>query len=157
MEDALNTYHKTNVIESVLLKLYSQRKESPKRLLVSKKDSKFDIIWVEEKIRQKRQQIIDIGPEDFNHARELFDILRVPYFTAIGEAEKMCAKLSIDNLVDAVLSEDTDVLAYRATNFISKITYQDKCILINNDHMLALLDITQEQFFRSLYNVWYGL
>lgn len=147
LEDALNTYHKTNVIEPILLNLYSQRKESPKRLLGGKKDSKFDIIWVEEKIRQKRQQIINIVPDDYNHVRELFDILRVPYLTAIGEAEKMCAKLSIDNLVDAVLSEDTDVLAYGAPNFMSKIdTYQDTCMLINYDHMLALMDITQDQF-----------
>lgn len=147
LEDALDTYHKTNVIEPILLKLYSQRKESPKRLLGGKKDSKFDIIWVEEKISQKRQQIIDICPDDYNHVRKLFDILRVPYLTAIGEAEKMCAKLSIDNLVDAVLSEDTDVLAYGASNFISKIdTYQDTCMLINYDHMLALIDITQHQF-----------
>ena len=147
MEDALDTYHKINVIEPILLKLYSQRKESPKRLLGKKDSSKFDIFWVEEKIRQKRQQIIDICQEDYNNVRELFDILSVPYLTAIGEAEKMCAKLSIDNMVDAVLSEDTDVLAYGAPNFLSKIdTYNDTCMLINNNHMLALMDINKNQF-----------
>ena len=95
-------------------------------------------------------------PDDYNHVRELFDILRVPYLTAIGEAEKMCAKLSIDNLVDAVLSEDTDVLAYGAPNFMSKIdTYQDTCMLINYDHMFSLNGYHSTAVFRSLYNVWY--
>lgn len=146
LEDALDSYHKTNIIQPILLNLYGQRKISPKRLL-GKKDNKIDITWLEEKIRQKRQQIIDIGPKDFDDARELFDILRVPHLTAIGEAEKMCAKLCIDKLVDSVLSEDTDVIAYGAPNFMSKIdTYQDRCTLINNQHMLAIMDITQEQF-----------
>ena len=148
LEEALDNYHKTNIVDQILLKLYNQRPVSPKRLLgTSQEKSKFDIVWVEEKINQKRNQIIDIGPQDFEYARELFDILRVPYITAIGEAEKMCSKLCIDGLVDAVLSEDTDVLAYGAPNFLSKIdTYNDNCMLVNYDNLLAIMDITQKQF-----------
>ena len=146
LEEALDNYHKTNLVDPILLKLYNQREKSPKRLL-GKKESKLDIVWLEEKIRLKRNQIIDIGPHDFDYTRELFDILKVPYITAIGEAEKMCSKLCIDGLVDAVLSEDTDVLAYGALNFMSKIdTYNDTCLLINYDHLLAVIDISQEQF-----------
>ena len=96
--------------------------------------------WIEQKIDQKRAQIIDISTEDFKYTKDLFDILEVPYFTAPSEAEKFCSKLCIDGVVDAVLSEDTDIIAYGTPVFLSKIdTQQDCCIQILNIEILKNL------------------
>ena len=147
LEEALNVYHTTGVIEPILIRLYATRKEDdqPKRLL-GKSTNTIDIRWIEDKINQKRKQIINISPIDFEYAKELFDILHVPYYTAIGEAEKMCAKLCIDGHVEAVLSEDTDVIAYRAPYFLTKIdTREETCLSLHYSSILDQLQLTPEQ------------
>lgn len=146
LEEALHIYHTTGVVEPILVRLYATKKEdnTPKRLLG--KSNAFDINWVEDKIDQKRKQIITISHIDFEYAKELFDILQVPYYTAIGEAEKMCAKLCIDGYVEAVLSEDTDVIAYKAPLFLTKIdTREETCMSIEYNSILTQLGLTSPQ------------
>ena len=113
LDQALDSYYQTGIVEKILQDLYNKRKHA--RLL--NKNNKIDMEWIEDKIKQKKKQILNISEKDFIIVKELFDILKVPYYTAPWEAEKMCAKLCIDGLVDAVLSEDTDVLAYSSTVF----------------------------------------
>ena len=145
LEESFDEYTKTGVVAKCLSGLY-ERRRSPKRLL-GPQSERIDMNWVEQKIQQKRNQIYDIAPEDFEHAKELFRILQVPYYTAPWEAEKMCSKLCIDGKVDAVLSEDTDVMAYSAPIFLSKIdTSKDTCVRIAYNTLLDGLDLTKQQF-----------
>jgi 5'-3' exonuclease len=150
LQQALDHYHQTGFVENILQELYNKGKHSPsnKRLLGEQSTkSSIDMNWVEEKIQQKSKQIIDICAEDFEFTKNLFDILNVPYYTAPTEAEKMCSKLCIDGIVDAVLSEDTDVIAYGTPSFLSKIdTRTDVCVKITNTSMLKELNFdSQEQ------------
>ena len=89
IEEAFSEYNKTGIVAKCLSDLY-ERSRSPKRLL-GKRNDKVDMNWIEKKIEQKRSQLYTVTPEDFEHARELFRILQVPYYTAPEEAEKMCA------------------------------------------------------------------
>lgn len=139
LEDAVDEYHKIGVVPEILIKLYRRRK-APRRLL--RERNEIDMEWVLEKVQQKRNQIINIQPSDFESAKELFDILNVPYYTAPWEAEKMCAKLCLDGLVDAVLSEDTDVIAYMAPVFLTKIdTRSDTAIRLRIDSIQEALGL----------------
>lgn len=143
LQEGVNEYHKTGAIPVVLMKLWNRRR-SPKRLLG--KSKRVDMDWVLEKVKQKSNQLIDIRPEDFQTAKSLFDILSVPCITAPWEAEKMCAKLCTDGIVDAVLSEDTDVIAYGAPVFLTKIdTKEDTVIVINNLKVREALGISYSQ------------
>lgn len=143
LEEGVNEYHKTGAVPTVLMKLWNRRR-SPKRLLGKSKT--VDMEWVLDKVKQKSYQLIDIGPEDFQTAKELFSILSIPCLTAPWEAEKMCAKLCTDGLVDAVLSEDTDVIAYGAPVFLTKIdTNQDTVIAINNKKVREALGLSYPQ------------
>ena len=145
LEEALNNYHKTGLIDKILKDLYSKRK-SPKRLL-KPSDTKIDMQWVEYKIKQKQGQLIHINTDDFAQTKVLFDILNVPYYTAPGEAEKFCAQLCIAGMVDAVLSEDTDVLAYSSPIFLSNInTHNDTCTIVSHEDILLHLELTKDQF-----------
>ena len=59
----------------------------------------------------------------------------------------MCSDLCKRGIVDAVLSEDTDVLAYGAPLFLTKIdTTADTCVRISYPDILSNLDLTKEQF-----------
>lgn len=145
LEKALNNYHKTGVLEKCLVDLYKNRRSPSKRLLAKNSDS-VDIRWLEEKILQRKNQLYEVNPEDFELAKELFDILNVPYYISPTEAEKMCSKLCMDGKVDAVLSEDTDVIAYKSPVFLSRIdTAKDTCTRLVYDNLLSELKITSQQ------------
>jgi len=145
LEEAFSEYGKTGVVAKCLSDLYD-RSRSPKRLL-GKRTEGVDMSWIEKKIEQRRNQLYNILPEDYEHAKELFRILQVPYLTAPGEAEKMCSVACIQGLVAAVLSEDTDVMAYGAPVFLSKIdTSSDTCIRITQVNLLNALELNQHQF-----------
>jgi len=144
LEESLDDYNKTGVVAKCLSDLYARRR-SPRRLL-GRRSEGVDMEWVENKIQQKRNQLYDIAPDDFDHAKELFRILKVPFYTAPWEAEKMCAKLCIDGKVDAVLSEDTDVMAYSAPVFLTKIdTSKDTCVRIQHEVLLEGLELDKKQ------------
>jgi 5'-3' exonuclease len=144
LEEAIEEYHNTGVVAKCLSDLYARRR-SPKRLLGKHREG-IDMAWVESKIEQRRNQLYDIAPEDFEHAKDLFRILNVPFYTAPWEAEKMCSKLCLDGKVAAVLSEDTDVMAYAAPMFLTKIdTAADTCVRISHEALLEGLDLTPEQ------------
>lgn len=147
LEMALEEYYKTGIVDDILIKLCKNSKSSPPRRLLSSSNNNIDIKFVEYKIKQKKQQIIDISPNDFVKVKELFEIMGVPYYTAPWEAEKMCSKLCIDGLVDAVLSEDTDVLAYGACNFLTKIDInEDTCVCLKYENVLESLGLSSSQF-----------
>ena len=145
LEQALDVYHQTGVVEQILQDLYKRRRSPTNKRLLGTTQS-IDMNWVEQKIEQKRTQIIDISTHDFQYTKDLFNILEVPYYTAPSEAEKFCSKLCIDGVVDAVLSEDTDIIAYGAPVFLSKIdTQQDCCVQLLNTEILENLSLSQQQ------------
>lgn len=142
LEEAVEEYHKTGIIPDILRQLWN--KNENKRLLGD--NNKINIEWIIDKIKQKRNQIIDISENDIINVKKLFDIMNVPYFTATGEAEKLCAKLCRNQLVDAVLSEDSDLIAYQTPCFLSKIdTHDDTCMVLEYDKVLENLEINSEQ------------
>ena len=61
-----------------------------------------------------QKNIISISGEDFELLKKLFDIMKVSYYYADSEAEGTCALMNRKGLVDGVLTEDTDVIAYGA-------------------------------------------
>jgi hypothetical protein len=109
--------------------------------LMSKKFSnEIDMGFVIAAVEKMRGQILYICPEDFQKTKDLFDILKVPYFNAPLEAETTCSDLCIQGLVDAVLSEDTDVLAFGGSNII----FDNK--LYNLGVILEQLELNQDEF-----------
>lgn len=147
LELALDEYHNTGIIPKILKDLYKNRRSPTVKRLLGNNDSEVNMQWVIDKVEQKKKQIINIDPSDFEQTKVLFDLLSVPYYVAPSEAEKMCSKLCIDGLVDAVLSEDTDIIAYGCPIFLSKIdTANDTCVQTEFSTILSGLDISREQF-----------
>jgi 5'-3' exonuclease len=152
LEYALDNYHKTGEIEQILIDLHEKIKKEdktppPKRLLSSSTKPNIDMKAVENKIKKMNNYILNISEEDFELARELFTILKVPFYNAPLEAEVACADLCKRGIVDSVLTEDTDVLACGANIFLSNINTQtNTCTRIKYSEVLTALKLTDTQF-----------
>jgi flap endonuclease-1 len=107
----------------------------------------IDIKLVKRKLESMKSMVISITEDDLQTSRDLFDILEIPYTKAISEAEAYSSYLCIHDKVDAVLSEDTDVLAYGSPIFLTKIdTLSETIVSINYQKMLDELEMTKETF-----------
>jgi flap endonuclease-1 len=157
LEDSLDEYKKTGFINDLLKELQEKISKDKnniiqKRLLNSKhsnginKPPSFDLNLIEEKIKKMRNYILNISKSDFDLAKELFKILNVPFYDAPLEAECACADLCKRGIVDAVLTEDTDVIAYGSNIFLSKIdTSNDTCVQIIYEDVLKSLKLNEKE------------
>ncbi|UUT40506.1 DNA repair protein RAD2 [carnivorous sponge associated iridovirus] len=73
--------------------------------------SDFSSSKVKQYIEKLRGNILNITESDFQNVRELLTMFGIPYITAAGEAEVICAELVKRGIADAVMTKDTDVLA----------------------------------------------
>lgn len=151
LEILLENYYNTGEVDDKLKEFNDKikEKESPIKRLLSrvKNQETIDIEMIKKKIDKMRNNILKISNEDFLLTRELFTILNIPYYDAPMEAETCCSDLCKRGIVDAVLSEDTDVLVYCTPIFLSKInTTTDTCIQIKYSDILENLGIDQNQF-----------
>jgi 5'-3' exonuclease len=144
LDMAMDEFHSTGKIDDCLKELGEKmNKNDGKRLL----RPGLDMRAIEAYVDKLKQRCIDIKSEDFDLSKKLFDLLDVPYFMAPMEAETMCSDLCKRGVVDAVLSEDTDVLAYGTPHLLNKInTMQDTCIRVDFSKVLAELDMSYNQF-----------
>ena len=149
LEDDLNEYYKTGEVRENLIEFLKTRNNYQKRLL-SSNNNKFDEKNAQYHINEKKKQLFELKPEDYEKTKKLFDILKVPYFQAPLEAETMCACLCKRGLVDAVLTEDTDVLAYGTPVWLTKMNVKSEtCVRIIYKEVLNHLKMTKEQFLDS--------
>jgi flap endonuclease-1 len=145
LEQAIEDYRNTGIVPDILVEFEAKRKLGHTNLLKGVKS--LNIEAIEYAVTKMRKQLFTISEKDFETTRELFDILDVPYFMANMEAETTCADLCIQGKVDAVLSEDTDVLAYGSPVFLTKMNTGDAtCMRIRYDKVLEELELTPEQF-----------
>lgn len=73
--------------------------------------TKFSVSKVKQYIEKLRSNILHITDSDFKNVQELLTMFGIPYITASGEAEILCAELVKRGVADAVMTKDTDVLA----------------------------------------------
>lgn len=149
LDQSLEHYYKTGEINETLMDLYNKAsaKQQTKGSLLRPASTSIDINLIISEIEKKRNFILNITAEDFEITRCLFDILKVPYYIAPLEAETMCSDLCIRGIVDAVMSEDTDVLAYGSPIFLTKIdTNLDTCVRICYSKVLECLGLSRESF-----------
>ena len=102
------------------------------------------------KIEDLDRQTMPITDEDREKAYEIVQALGLAAFKAEGEAEGLCASLAVHGEVDAVLTEDTDVLAY-GTPFMlvfkqDKKFSDEKLYGIYLESVLEDMDMNIEEF-----------
>lgn len=90
-----------------------------------------------------KKQCLKVTQTHFDILKELIITLNIQYIIADGEAEKLCSYLCIKSVVDAVLSEDSDVLAYGSPNFMFRMNLKKESITVININKL-LNDISMD-------------
>lgn len=123
------------------------------------------------KIANIKKKLVYINDNIIESAQQLFDYMGIGYLIADGEAEHLCAKLSKLNIVDGVISDDTDTLAcgsnivlreftnksetvlyYQMSNIlydmdINLSSLVDMCILLGNDYNSKVKGFTYQQIY----------
>ena len=155
IEELIEKYHSEGVIDDELQAFYNKKiKKKIDNSLLKRfwqkddlgEEKTFDIKIVEDEIEKIKGQNITITPECISKLKNLFELLGVPYYQALEEAEQTCSYLCHWGLVDGVLTEDSDVLAYGVDLFISKInTFNGYCTLVETPNLLEKLEFTKPQ------------
>lgn len=91
--------------------------------------------------------LLSVTPQDFQLLRELFEICSIPYIEAVEEAEGTCYLLMQQGHVDAVLTDDTDVLAYGCKTMLHRINLMNEHVVsLDLEKVLRELDFSFSQF-----------
>jgi flap endonuclease-1 len=108
----------------------------------------YDVVaCMRDALDKMTRQNLPILPEYSVKAKQLISHMGFPWFQADGEAEALCAGMCHLGLVDAVLSEDTDVLAIGAPFLLSKVDLsQKKVVAISYSDILDSLEMESEEF-----------
>ena len=104
-------------------------------------------INVENGLERLRRQVINVHKSDITMTKEFLDIYKIPYLDSDSEAETLCSHLCCHGKVDAVLSDDTDVLVYGTEMLLTKLNFsKETCIMVDGKKVLEELGLTHEQF-----------
>lgn len=114
-------------------------------------DNKVDKILdrMAKEITKLSNQTTGIDDTIVNQAKELMDILGIYYFTSDGEAEKLCCYFCNNHYVDAVLTDDSDVLAYGVKFFLTFKELSktgDEIYGIHSDRLYESMGLTYNEF-----------
>ena len=102
LESDLEEYNNSKEISQDLQDISEIRKNASVKFSASK---------VKQYIEKLRGNILHITDADFKNVQELLTMFGIPYITAPGEAEILCAELVKSGVADAVMTKDTEVLA----------------------------------------------
>lgn len=150
LQDALDNYYETKEISKFLLDFQARRKLGIKSLLISRTagpSQNLNIKGIEIALENMLKNLVRPKKEDYEVSKKLFDLLDIPYIDAEMEAETLCCDLCIQGQVDAVLSKDTDVLAYGAPVFLTDInTKNETCTRIEYEKLLKEMELSSDEF-----------
>ena len=91
--------------------------------------------------------VINIKQNDFSLLKELLRLYNISIVIAESEAEATCAMMNRKDIVDGVLTEDTDVLAYGALNMYHNLNMKEQTVkVVSFENILTELNVSKEQF-----------
>lgn len=112
--------------------------------LEEEEEKRIEILEAIENIEKK---IMYVNKLVIQKTQELFDLMGVGYINADCEAEQYCSKLCRLNLVDGVVSEDTDTIACGSKVVLRDFSNRDDNITcFNLDEILYDLNINYNSF-----------
>jgi 5'-3' exonuclease len=142
---ALAAFKATGAMSEVF-KTLPVEASSQRNVLLGLSEDTIDVEMVENYIEKLKKQIVHISDQDMIDVSRMCRALNIPFYTAKLEAESMCSWLCKTGQVDAVVSEDSDVLAYGSPMWISELDFQGNCMRICYQDVLREMEITSEQF-----------
>jgi len=137
-------------IKKKTIEMRNERKEAAKATLSDLSDSE-DELYI-----KKFRESFKPTKEDFKESRILLDLMGIPYIIAPGEADPVCAWLTLRNdthgkkYAKGVCSDDSDMLALGATylfkDMLRFMSDSKQAVVISLKKALKQMDLTFEQF-----------
>jgi 5'-3' exonuclease len=151
------TNHQTPLIDHVLERLAKPRKISNAVLSkiiegIDKDEVAYEpmsrdaiVELVKNYIYKTEKQIVSLTADDMNAVRTICDQIGLQVIEAPGEAEQMCSWLCINGYVDAVLSEDSDLIALKCPIVLSRSKTSGMVSVFSFEKMLEETKLTEDQ------------
>ena len=98
----------------------------------------------DQKIRLLKQSVV-ITSKQMEECKEILTLIGIPFINSSQEADSQCAYLSKKGLIDAVASEDMDLLTF-GTKVLLRNMNSSKIIEISLDKILTETGLTYNQF-----------
>ena len=123
-------------------KILDARKQVRKKAL----EKLSDELSEDDRIKYFKRSV-SISKEQMDQCRELLRTMGIPFIDANEEADSLLSQLCKNGIVDAVLTEDMDILTFGSPKIIRNLTTSKKIPLeIELNKVLMTLQITYEQF-----------
>lgn len=102
-------------------------------------------IKLNEEIEKLTSQIVIVKKKHIDECKELLEKSGIPYFSAPEDAEKYCAFLQINGLVDYTVTDDTDAMTFGCKKIL-KTNINKDIIEIDLEKLLDDFKMTYEKF-----------
>lgn len=140
---------KPNELKNKLLEEREVKKEKIQKELTNKKLTKN---LTKEQINKMELQTFCINTKMHDDLIKMLSLMGIPYIQAESEADSLLAYMNINGYIDGVISEDTDICAFGATdlykNVFTHMNIKTKHLIehIQYKNILKELKWSQEQF-----------
>jgi len=125
-----------------LVEIIKEKKRAP---TASVETTEIDDI--EDTMRELKKQFIRLRDCDIASVKELLVSFGFATIDAEGEADVLCAKLSLKKRVDACLSDDTDMFVYGCPVVLRHISLLNHSVVsYDTREILKKLSLTQQEF-----------
>jgi len=126
---------------------YNELKEQLEKYKEDKNINDIQLKKIKQDMKLLKKQFIRVRHTDIENVKNLIKDMGVSYIEAIGESDKLCAKLVCNNKVFACLSEDMDLFVYGCDRVLKYINLYNKSIVIYDITLILLeLNITLHEF-----------
>jgi 5'-3' exonuclease len=103
--------------------------------------------YIEKKKESYKKSLKDVTKETIDGLQKVLSTFHIKWMTAIEEADELCSFLCLSGKVDAVLSADSDHLAYGCPILILDFKMNQATIpVIMYEKMIKEMALTKEQF-----------
>ena len=102
---------------------------------------------IEETMRELKKQFVRLRDCDISDVKELLVSFGFAIVDAEGEADALCAKLSLKKRVDACISDDTDMFVYGCPVVLRNLSLLNHTVVsYSMAEILKTLSLTQQEF-----------
>lgn len=125
-----------------LVEIIKEKKHAPSASVET-----TEIDDIEDTMRELKKQFVRLRDCDITNVKELLVSFGFATIDAEGEADVLCAKLSIKKRVDACLSDDTDMFVYGCPVVLRHISLLNHSVVsYDTREILKKLTLTQQEF-----------
>ena len=100
---------------------------------------------IDKEISNLSRQIINVTKTHITEVKRLLDLLGINYFDAPDEAEKYCVFLQKQNIIDYIVTDDTDIFTFGGVNII-KSSIKNDIVETNIKMFLDKIEYSNEKF-----------